>query len=76
MAINNPIIAVSHFKHATFDALQYARVGIISKESLKRVPMQIKYFYHPSCVVNDAQFMTPLPADTTNMGSDSGAPVV
>ena len=42
--------AVSHFKHETFDALQYATdFGTISKESLKRITKWgAKYFTHPS----------------------------
>ena len=65
--------AVSHhFKHETFDALQYATdFGAISKKSLKRITKWgTKYFTHPSSYYpvpqtgmsfKDVRFMTPLP---------------
>ena len=66
--------AVSHFKHETFDVLQYATdFGTISKESLKRITKWgAKYFTHPSSyypvpqtgmAFKDIQYMTPLPPD-------------
>ncbi|CAH3153446.1 unnamed protein product, partial [Porites lobata] len=66
--------AVSHFKHETFDVLQYATdFGTISKESLKRITKWgRKYFTHPSSyypvpqtgmAFKDIQYMTPLPPD-------------
>ena len=65
--------AVSHFKHETFSALQYAiEFGTISKESLKRITKWgAKYYTHPSSYYTvpqtgmsfkDVQFMTPLPS--------------
>ena len=66
------LLAVSHSKHKTFDALQNATdFGAISKESLKRITKWgAKYFTHPSSYYpvpqtgmsfKDVRFMTPLP---------------
>ena len=66
--------AVSHFKHETFSALQYAiDFGTISKESLKRITKWgAKYYTHPSSYYTvpqtgmsfkEVQFMTPLPCE-------------
>ena len=71
--------AVSHFKHETFDALQYATdFGTISKESLKRITKWgAKYFTHLSSYYpvpqtgmsfKDVWFMTPLPPDELSKG--------
>ena len=73
--------AVSHFKHETFDALQYATdFGTISKESLKRITKWgAKYFTHPSSYYpvpqtgmsfKDVRFMTPLPPDELSKGEE------
>ena len=67
--------AVSHFKHETFNALEYATdFGTISKESIKRITKWgAKYYTHPSSYYpvpqtsmsfRDAKFMTPLPCET------------
>lgn len=66
--------AVSHFKHETFSALQYAiDFGTISKESLKRITKWgAKYHTHPSSYYTvpqtgmsfkEVQFMTPRPCE-------------
>ncbi|PFX29380.1 hypothetical protein AWC38_SpisGene5870 [Stylophora pistillata] len=65
--------AVSHFKHATFTALQYSQdFGLITRESLKRVTKwAAKYFTHEkSCYpvsqtsteFANVNFMRPLPS--------------
>jgi len=71
----------SHFKHETFDALQYATdFRTISKESLKRITKWgAKYFTHPSSFYpvprtgmwfKDVRFMTPLPPDELSKGEE------
>ena len=74
--------AVSNFKHATFDALQYATdFGTISKETLKRITKWgAKYStLHPSSYYpvpqtgmsfKDVRFMTPLPPDELSKGEE------
>ena len=77
--------AVSHFKHETFDALQYTTdVGTVSKESLKRITKLrrgggVEYFTYPSSYYpvpqnvmsfKDVRFMTPLPLDELSKGEE------
>lgn len=73
------LLAVSHFKHETFDAFQYATDTVTtSKESLKRITKWVaKYFTHPSSYYpvpqtkmsfKDVRFITPLPPDELSEG--------
>ena len=81
--ITENLHVVSHFKHKTFDTLQYATdFGTISKESLKRMTkweVGAKYFTYPSSYypvlqtgmsVKDVKFMTPFPPDELSKGEE------
>ena len=76
------LLAVSHFKHETFTASQYSQdFGIITKESLKRVPKwAAKYISHEKSYYPvprtgtefaNVSFMRPLPSEEINLETES-----
>ena len=67
--------AVSHSKHETFSALQYAiDFGTISKESLKRMTKWgAKYYTHPSSYYTCLLYTSPSPRDQRGSRMPSSA---